>query len=282
MKVKVEMKDSPAPAEICNHPFHPSHKLKLVTAAADPDAAGKFVCDGCKEKGGVGCPRYTCEDASCDFDLHASCALAPDVLPEHPLFKGSAFVLLHEPPPPTPTDDPGLITVCDACGDEVCGFVYHCFDGDLDIHPCCANLPDRVVALDGVVFELCHGRTAPRRCLLCTGKKSRRRCRRKYWTYSNNDLDDGEAVHLHVACVKKMAYENSSAAGSSSSHWNMQVTRALVQTGALSLKKKGKSRSAFQKFVKIVVFVLRVVVGVLFGDPTALAVAVVGLVFPNG
>uniref|UniRef100_A0A0E0LUR2 DC1 domain-containing protein n=1 Tax=Oryza punctata TaxID=4537 RepID=A0A0E0LUR2_ORYPU len=282
MKVKSE-KDTPAPAEIRGHPFHSTHKLNLITA----DDAGRFVCDGCKELGGAGCARYACEEAGCDFDLHAPCALAPDVLPpEHTMFKGdAAFVLLHEPPP---TTDDGDLRVCDACGDEVRGFVYHCFDRDLDLHPCCAHLPGRV-ALGGVAFELSSGGggggSAPRRCLYCrTGEGSRPHLRRKYWTYSSDDFD-GEAVHLHVACVKRMAYESSSAG--SSSHRidgggrNMPVIRAPVQA-AVALRKNGRSRSKLKKFLKIVAFVLRVVVGVLFGDPTAMAVAVVGLVFPNG
>ncbi|KAF0899043.1 hypothetical protein E2562_012897 [Oryza meyeriana var. granulata] len=227
MKVKSE-KDTRAPAEICGYPFHAAHKLKLVTAAADD--AEKFVCDGCQERGGAGSARYTCDEAACDFDLHTSCALAPDVLPEHALFKGRAFVLLHEPPP---TEDSGERRVCDACGDEVRGFVYHCFDRDLDLHPCCAHLPGRV-ALGGAAFELAGGRKAPRRCLLCRGEGSRH-LRRKYWTYSSDDFD-GEVVHLHVACVKKMAYESSSAG---CSHWtggggdrNMQVIRDSVQAVA--------------------------------------------------
>ncbi|XP_015695590.1 uncharacterized protein LOC107304725 [Oryza brachyantha] len=119
-------------------------------------------------------------------------------------------------------------------------------------------------------------------CLLCTTGEGSRHChrhRRKHWTYSSDDID-GEAVHLHVACVKKMAFE-SSVAGCTNGR-NAQVITAPVQTMALLQQKKGKSRSALKKLVKIVVFALRVVVGVLFGDPTAIAVAVVQLIFPNG
>uniref|UniRef100_A0A0E0AV52 DC1 domain-containing protein n=1 Tax=Oryza glumipatula TaxID=40148 RepID=A0A0E0AV52_9ORYZ len=274
MKVKSD-KDAPAPAEIRGHPFHPAHKLKLITA--DDAGAGRFVCDGCKELGGAGCARYECEEAGCDFDLHAPCALAPDVLPA-----GRALV-----EPPTAAPDDGDVRVCDACGDDVRGFVYHCFDRDLDLHPCCAHLPGRV-ALGGAAFELSSGGTAPRRCLLCTEEGSRPHLRRNYWTYSSDDLD-GEAMHLHVACVKRMAYESSSA-GSSSSHRtdgggggrNMPVIRAPVQAAVALRKKNGRPRSKLKKLLKIVVFVLRVIAGVLFGDPTAMAVAVVGLVFPNG
>uniref|UniRef100_J3MSV5 Uncharacterized protein n=1 Tax=Oryza brachyantha TaxID=4533 RepID=J3MSV5_ORYBR len=76
-----------------------------------------------------------------------------------------------------------------------------------------------------------------------------------------------------------MAFE-SSVAGCTNGR-NAQVITAPVQTMALLQQKKGKSRSALKKLVKIVVFALRVVVGVLFGDPTAIAVAVVQLIFPN-
>ncbi|EEC83550.1 hypothetical protein OsI_29180 [Oryza sativa Indica Group] len=62
----------------------------------------------------------------------------------------------------------------------------------------------------------------------------------------------------------------------------MPVIRAPVQAAVALRKKNGRPRSKLKKLLKIVVFVLRVIAGVLFGDPTAMAVAVVGLVFPNG
>ncbi|KAL5220285.1 hypothetical protein ABZP36_024998 [Zizania latifolia] len=267
---------TPAPAEI-SHPFHPAHSLKLVTAA---EAVDEFVCDGCKEHGADRCSRYTCE--ACDFDLHSTCALAADVLPEHALFKGGAsFVLLHEPPPP----DPGGRRVCDACGDEVLGFVYHCYDSDLDIHPCCACLPGRI-AFGDIAFELCGGggagsSRAPRRCAFCTGP-GRSRPRGEFWSYRSDY--DGEAMYLHVACVKEKTYESLTAGHFHRTHdgggKNMKVMRASVLNGAL--QKKGRTSTAFQRFLKIVFFFVRVVGGVLFGDPTAMAVALVGFVFPNG
>ncbi|KAG8047289.1 hypothetical protein GUJ93_ZPchr0008g11789 [Zizania palustris] len=276
MKVKTS---NDTPAEI-SHPFHPAHSLKLVTAAAE--TVDEFLCDGCKEHGAAGCPRYTCE--ACDFDLHSACALAADVLPEHALFKGGAsFVLLHEPPP----TDPGGRRVCDACGDEVRGFVYHCFESDLDIHPCCACLPGRI-AFGDIAFELCGGggagssSRAPRRCAFCTGPERSRRARREFWRYRSDY--DGEAMYLHVACVKKKTYESLAAGHFHRTHdddgKNMKVMRASVLNGAL--QKKGRTSKAFKRFLKIVFFVVRVVGGVLFGDPTAMVVAVVGLLLPDG
>ncbi|XP_037462968.1 uncharacterized protein LOC125522546 [Triticum urartu] len=275
MKIKKGIVSAPPapPAEIASHPIHPEHKLLLVTT---DDV--EFECDGCKERGAGG--RYTCdhygEHRGCDFDLHIGCALAPDVLETPLLFEGRAFVLLHEPPPPDPADH----RVCDACGDKVLGLVYHCFDRDLDLHPSCARLPRRV-DLDGLAFELCREHVPSRSCVLCTGKG--RRCRRKFLSYRSEW--DGEAVYLHVACVKEMAYESlKSGHGSHDGGGKtvVQANKAPSLKVALALKKAQSSTRRFKRFLKIVGFFARVVIGVIFGDPTAMIAAVVEVVFSGG
>ncbi|RLM70089.1 hypothetical protein C2845_PM17G05860 [Panicum miliaceum] len=152
----------------------------------------RFLCNGCKEQG-VG-PRYTC-DCSDDnsFNLHTCCAIA---VPDngtlvHPLFPDLTFKLLRETPPRVPDR-----MICDACGAYVLGFVYHCFEEDLDLHPCCASLGKRIHS--DRVFELV--RNTSRSCGLWCGYW---RCRRKFWVYRT--YFDGEAVDLHVACLKDMA-----------------------------------------------------------------------------
>uniref|UniRef100_A0A0D9X7P6 DC1 domain-containing protein n=1 Tax=Leersia perrieri TaxID=77586 RepID=A0A0D9X7P6_9ORYZ len=266
-----EMAPAQPPATI-NHPFHefhPKHDLTLVASAAGGKAEW-YRCDGCKERGSTTSERYTCE--TCDFDLHIACALAQDVMPDHQLFNGRSFHLLHELPPP----ERGFRRVCDACGDEVRGFVYHCFDGDLDIHPCCAQLPDHV-ALHGIDFRLCggDGRNVPRRCAFCTGNEPYSCVRRKVWTY--RACYDGEDMFLHVACVKEMVQEILAGHhGGSSSGGGKIVVRESVLMGVM--QKRSKSSKAVKCFLK---FVLSVVVSVLFGDPTGLAVALVGAVFSN-
>ncbi|RLM60247.1 hypothetical protein C2845_PM14G10830 [Panicum miliaceum] len=100
---------------------------------------GKLVimkmCNGCNEPGhGL---RYTDNGGGGgeSFDLHTCCALTEDTL-VHPLFPNLTFKFLKEPPPPV--ED----TRCDACGEYAHGFVYHCFEEDLDPHPCCATLKE--------------------------------------------------------------------------------------------------------------------------------------------
>ncbi|KAL1817502.1 hypothetical protein ACET3Z_020076 [Daucus carota] len=44
-------------------------------------------------------------------------------------------------------------TWCNACGNEINGFVYYCKDKDLDLHPCCLELKGKMVT-DGATFRL--------------------------------------------------------------------------------------------------------------------------------
>ncbi|WVZ93082.1 hypothetical protein U9M48_039093 [Paspalum notatum var. saurae] len=128
------------PAKI-SHPAHPGHDLKLLTTAGVT-----FVCDGCQEPGDGA--RYTCDCGSFSFDLHPPCAVADEATTlVHRLIRGRKFLFLPEPPAPVER------TVCDACGEPARGFVYHCFEDDLDLHPCCARLPERILQ-DSRVFEL--------------------------------------------------------------------------------------------------------------------------------
>ena len=173
-----------------SHRAQQEHKLKRMTSVAP------YLCDGCKEPG-YG-PRYRCDyggGQSLD-DLHTRCALAGDPL-VHPLFgygKQFEFWFLHEAPS-SPVHEGRR--VCDACGEATRGFVYHCSEQDLDLHPCCAALPDRII-LDGRAFDL-H-RRASRPCAFCPDNEGRRR-----WFWAYRCYVDGDAVDLHVACLKEMA-----------------------------------------------------------------------------
>ncbi|KAL6596152.1 hypothetical protein ACP70R_047516 [Stipagrostis hirtigluma subsp. patula] len=247
------------PPPVISHPAHPAHKLTLVAGGGAP-----FVCDGCKDAGDGA--RYTCDRGDA-FHLHTCCALAEEQAPvvHHPLFGDRAFVFLPEPPPPV--DD----TVCDACGEPARGFVYHCLEADLDLHPCCALLPERILR-DGRVFEL--RREASRPCGMCGGRNGRRR--RRFWAYRS--YFDGEAVDLHVACMKDMArlgweagYHDRVGGG------QIVPASAPILDGVLQRLPRNKRRSTgFQSLCKIVGAVVSVIISVIFGNPMAMIAAVAG------
>uniref|UniRef100_A0A0E0LUR0 DC1 domain-containing protein n=1 Tax=Oryza punctata TaxID=4537 RepID=A0A0E0LUR0_ORYPU len=252
------------PAKI-THWAHPEHELTLASTAGAP-----FRCDGCQEPGGDG-PRYRC--APCNFDLHTDCAIPPATL-QHPLlFKaGCTFVFLREPPAPA------VNRQCDACGDDVRGFVFHCHDRDLDLHPCCASLEDRIITGgdgdgDGRVFELTKAAASRRRCGVCGDKSSR------FWFYRGRF--DGEDVYIHVACVKELAvrrweasYRRRSGAG------QIVLAGAPLMEGALqSLSRKSRRSGGFERFSKIVGVIVSAIIAVIFGNPMGLIAAVAG---PDG
>ena len=239
--------DQPA---VISHSAHTAHKLKLVTTAGDP-----FRCDGCMQPGDA--HRYRCEP--CNFDLHICCAL-PAATVQHALFKECTFTFHHEPPAPA------SCRRCDACGDDVDGFVYHCGerDLDLDLHPCCAQLPVRFVQ-DGQAFEL--RKEASRRCGFCGDKGHRR----KFWAYRSY-YDAGEVLYLHVGCLKD-AHRTRNIGGGG----HVVLAGAPIMEGLLqSLPRRTRSSRGFERFRKIVNVVVSVMIAVIFGNPMALITAVAG------
>ncbi|GJN03403.1 hypothetical protein PR202_ga20844 [Eleusine coracana subsp. coracana] len=171
---------APPPGVISDHPAHkPGHKLKLKVVANDDDDHF-FMCDGCKEPGAG--TRYSCEHERCSsFNLHTSCALAPDTL-THPRFgKDRVFLFLLEPPPATTTGNGSnkrSSRVCVACAEDVLGFVYHCFDDGLDLHPCCARQPEHALTDRLVVFALREESSIPRDTSNNDSQRSRENTRR--------------------------------------------------------------------------------------------------------
>ncbi|XP_062196101.1 uncharacterized protein LOC133899158 [Phragmites australis] len=254
------------PPAISGHPAHPEHKLKLVTTDDR-----QFKCDGCMEPGRGAGTRYRCEHERCNFDLHTCCACAVPTL-KHYLFGDATFVFLLQAPD-TSTGrgrGQGRGRVCDACGERASGFVYHCFDDDLDLHPCCAHLPERFIQ-DGRVFEL-H-RKSSRPCGMCGGKNRRRS---EFWAYRS--YFEGEAVDLHVACMKEMfrlgwdaEYQNRVGGGQI-----VQASAPSVDRMLHSLPRKTRKRSGFQGFCKIVGNVVSIIIAVIFGNPVAMMAAIAG------
>ncbi|CAL4998537.1 unnamed protein product [Urochloa decumbens] len=254
------------------HPTDPAHKLKLVRTT------GAFVCDGCNEPGDG--PRYTSGEDVDDrgsrssIRLHTSCARAGAATPlQHHLFPGRAFVFLPNPPPPV--DE----TVCDACGDPALGFVYHCFEDDLDLHPCCTSLPPTVTATvqgEHVVLELCN-KASRRHCAFC-GEKGRRR---RFWAYRWYNANDGRHVYVHVACMRKAAgrawdedYRERVGGGGGIVRASMPAIEAAVQK---SLARNARSsRGGFARVMKIVTTVAQIVIAAIFGNPLGMISALVG------
>ncbi|RLM61602.1 hypothetical protein C2845_PM14G10820 [Panicum miliaceum] len=242
------------PPEIL-HSSHPTHNLKPVNC----DNAPPFMCNGCMEPGWG--PRYTYDQGGAgeSFDLHTCCALAekePTI--EHPLFGDLKFTFLVEPTPPVKD------TLCDACGDQAHGFVYHCSEKDVDLHPCCASLPYRILQ-DGRLFEL--RRKASRPCGLCGGNGGR------FWAYRSDF--NGEAVDLHVACMKEMARLSWKAA-LENRVGGAQIRGPSIESMLESLPGNKQSSHGFDQFRRIATSVAGGIISVISGNPAALIAAVVG------
>lgn len=178
------------PAEITRD-AHPAHALRLVAT----DDGAPFRCDGCKEPGSGQGRRYRCGHG-CDFDLHVACALAGPTL-RHPLFgEGLEFQLLPEAPPPVDK------TFCNACGLRAPGLVYHCFDRDLDLHPTCAALKPESAFPGGHLAQL-GWEAAEHRCVACDAAAA---AGKRFWAY--RWAYGGTHGYLHVACMKKIAFQS--------------------------------------------------------------------------
>ncbi|CAO2188666.1 unnamed protein product [Urochloa humidicola] len=243
------------PGEV-THPSHPAHKLELVDTAGAP-----FKCDGCKEPGDG--PRYTCGCGGGSFDLHPSCALAEDTVAP-PLFGGATFEFLPEPPAPSGG------RICDACGDDVRGFVYHCSGRGLDLHQPCAALRASVTH-GGHAFELQN--KAGGRCIICRQNGRRR----NFWAYRSRY--DGRSVYLHVACMKEMArrrWEDQAYSSRLGGGCIVQASVPMVEGLLQSMPRNAQGRSGFDRFVKMLGTVVSVIIAVIFGNPFAMIAAVVG------
>ena len=255
-----------------NHPSHPWHGLELKNYMKP------YTCNGCKEKG-FG-PRYRCE--RCDFNLHQACSYTSLRLSSHDYFPGSKFKFLRNPPKPC---HPECIIRCDACRKTVKGYVFHCEEDDIDLHPCCRNLK-RSYQIEEVKFKL-H-RKVRGKCMWCNRKNLK--------DGGNNDngwsyVSECDNYHVHVACVTEMALEEwynynnhnnrrsggGSSSSSSSSSGSLRVMKSTT-TAPQSLSVKLKVQEiqargrwdggAKNKFWRITKFIIKTVVSIVIGDPT--------------
>ncbi|KAJ4966738.1 hypothetical protein NE237_018587 [Protea cynaroides] len=196
---------------------------------------------------------YKCEQ--CNFDLHKVCAVASPVITKL-FYKKCEFRFYHRPPGT-------VMRICDACRNDVLGFVYHCDGCGFDLHPCCANLP-RV--LDDGEHNFYLSLKLSSSCHHCGGKGPG-------WSYRSECRN----YNLHVSCVKELLVESWQAM-----YLNVDKNKIReLQTRIPSLKctlqshhreKGGKVR----KCCEIAAGAVCIIVSAILGDPTALIAAAIG------
>lgn len=242
--------------EELSHSSHP-HILHLQ------DTKSLFTCDGCKEHGfGV---AYRCE--GCNYDLHKDCARYENTL-HHPFFKGRIFEFMAAPPGPDER-------VCDACGRDVNGFVYHCRNKGWDLHPCCAKLGKPLgitIGQEQVMLHL-HDKVQSK-CGRC-GLRGRAKKGEIGWSY----VSTCKRFHFHVACIKDLMVEvcerlyldpsigeiNDATIGQEL----VLPSRELVHGGC------GGNWSKLSKYMRIAKVVIHSLISIFLGDPVGLVIGLV-------
>ncbi|OMP10115.1 DC1 domain-containing protein [Corchorus olitorius] len=225
------------------HPIHPQHKLKLEYTEIP------FTCDGCKEAG-IGL-KYSCKQ--CEFDLHKACAI-PSPTISHPFYKKCEFQFHYKPPGQ-------CMRICDACRDDVQGFVYHCKACGFDLHPCCASLPQ---VLDDGENNLYLCLKLSSSCLHCGGKGSG-------WCYRSQC----KSYNLHVSCVKELLVESWQVMYLNADKNKMREMQTRIPR--LNYRTRGNHRGGkVKKCCELAGGAVRLIVSAILGDPTAIIAAVVG------
>ncbi|XP_008802757.2 uncharacterized protein LOC103716510 [Phoenix dactylifera] len=237
------------------HPMHPDHVLKLEQEETP------YTCNGCGELGFNS--RYTCEEKSCNFHLHKDCATPEDII-THPFFPGCSFHFLQSGEPDR---------FCDACGRDIKGFVYHCFDKKWDLHPSCASLPH---VMEEAEVKLVLHRKVSSKCCRCRKKELRKGARS--WSY----VSTCKECHLHVACVKEILLENweNEHLGDGRREVKAETKDSLVLKSTapklqIVLEKKRSKSGKFAKFKKIAKIAITFIMAAVVGDPTALVAGLI-------
>ncbi|KAK1396268.1 Phorbol-ester/DAG-type domain-containing protein [Heracleum sosnowskyi] len=225
------------------HPSHPEHELVLRNFKKP------YHCDGCKQQG-FG-PRYRCESSNCDYVLHESCMFNSQSA-THDFYSDCTFKFSYEPR--------SCGTWCDACGRNINGFVYHCADKELDFHPCCLNLKNKLVIDDGVKFKLNDKVTS--KCIWCK-RKSLKGKSEGGWSYTSKC----NQYHFHVHCITELIQES----WKRGDYENETTSILSLKDPELRLRRSsnGGSWSRGGKYWKIVKLFMTAVVSILLGDPTA-------------
>ncbi|MED6138529.1 hypothetical protein PIB30_075018 [Stylosanthes scabra] len=246
-----------------DYPSH-SHPLHFNPPGAP------YKCSGCKELG-FG-PSYSCEN--CNYILHEECTNV-DRLAFHRFFPKSHFEFYE--------NSPGYrARVCDACGKDVLGFVYHCSQTGFDLHPCCLKLKDSVCDKDGCVrMKLCE--KVPRKCLKCKSKIVVNKV--KGWCYVS--CEDTSSCY-HVSCVKELILENwkrgyfSTTQEQEEQNNNYSIINHEMidyESNQLALRRSSRRLKKIKKYTQIAVVVFKLIFSAIFGNPiSAIATLVEALV----
>ncbi|KAJ6768012.1 BINDING PROTEIN putative-RELATED [Salix koriyanagi] len=232
------------------HPSHSHHYLCLLKLPQEP-----YWCNGCM---GLGFgPCYECEHEGCGFYLHEECAnAAPSI--SHPFSKCSLKFHYNAPQ--------GDERYCDACGEDVLGFVYQCsHKHPHDYHPRCLKLPRTLTAGDGLILQL--RKKLPSKCLRCGSKETSNRI--QGWCY----VSSSDRYCYHIACVKDMILEKwrkgyFTQDGDVNDANNLELqtfnpSREIALPG-------GRSSSKASQIWRKAATVIMVIISALFGDPSAL------------
>ncbi|KAK1396265.1 Phorbol-ester/DAG-type domain-containing protein [Heracleum sosnowskyi] len=223
------------------HPSHSEHQLVMRNFKKP------YHCDGCKEQG-FG-PRYKCESSNCDYVLHESCMFNSQTA-THDFYPDYAFKFSYEPR--------SCGAWCNAWGENINGFVYHCADKDLDFHPCCLNLKSKM-AIDGVKFKLDDKVTS--KCIWCKSKTLKGKFQGG-WLYKSKC----NQYHFHVHCITEMIQESLKIRDDE----NETTSMLSMKNPELCLQRSSNEGSLRGgKYRKIVKVFMTAVVAILLGDPAA-------------
>ncbi|KAK4783528.1 hypothetical protein SAY86_007902 [Trapa natans] len=238
------------------HPSHPQHELEPKNHSGSP-----YTCSGCRMQG-FG-KRHGCE--YCDYVLHEDCMFPATHPIRHPFFGNSTFKFLYQPEPT------GGERYCDACGKPIYGFNYHCRkkEGDWDLHPCCSKLKDQLL-IDGVKFRLCDKVSSG--CHWCNRRHIQHGVSGvRGWSY----VSRCSKYRFHVHCVSEMMQEGWRRAGGMAGRDDgdaLAIERIELSTLSAG-GRNGSGRYKENKYWRMVKIFLRTVVGILFGDPSAVVAA---------
>lgn len=148
------------------------------------DSKVLFRCDGCNQYGIGSC--YRCD--TCNFDLHYHCAKKSMTI-SPPFYHDCSFKFMN-----VKTEPPEWRPPCKACGKNVKGFFYCCKAKGVNLHPCCAKLPEK---LEDRKKKLSLSKEKTNSCLKC---KKERSC----WSYKSSH----GGYTLHVPCAREMLVES--------------------------------------------------------------------------